>query len=329
MVRAASDFETMRVTVIHSPTAGAGHPTRMALLDALARAGHEAVYWSSGAEWRTGLGEATDLVVAAGGDGTVKNVALALATAGQGVPLAVLPAGTANNIALTLGTSGPLEDLVSTWRDARRMRLDVGLIRGPWGEKRFIEGVGFGAFARTIRDADDLRAAHPEADETDRDERLNDDLRMLQKQVQSCIAVPATFVLDGEALTGRYILAAVMSIRSLGPNLMLAPSADPGDGMLDVALVPHDAREELEVHLARRIDGASDAPGVFVRRARRISVRWDGPDVHFDGEIWPKRRDRLGAIETPLEVEIELTGESVEALCPRLPLPAPGRVAVT
>ena len=316
----------MQVILIHSPTAGEGHPTRAALIHALAQAGHDPVYRSrDGAEWHTTLDAPADLVVAVGGDGTVRVVALALA--GRGVPLAVVPAGTANNIALTLGVCGALHEIVATWERARRVRLDVGVARGPWGERRFVEAVGFGAFARTIRDADGLREAGAVHDTNERDKRLCDDLRMLRDQVRDCRAAEARFVLDGDTISGRYVLASVMSIRSVGPNLLLAPEADPGDGLLDVVLVSQDAREHLVTHLDRRLAGSTDAPEVPVRRARRVSVEWDGPDVHFDSEVWPKQGDHLRAVETPLRVDIELTGGSVEALVSLGASPELGRVA--
>lgn len=318
----------MQVTLIHSPTAGEGHPTRDALMNALAHAGHDPVYRSSDeAEWHTVLDFPADLVVAAGGDGTVREVALALA--GRGVPLAVVPVGTANNIALTLGVFGALHEIVATWERARTVRLDVGVTRGPWGERRFIEAVGFGAFARTIRDADDLREAGAVHDANERDQRLFDDLRMLRNQVRDCCAAPARFVLDGDTISGRYVLASVMNIRSVGPNLLLAPDADPGDGLFDVVLVPEDARDHLTAHLERRLAGSNSAPAALVRRARRVLVEWDGPDVHFDSEVWPKQRDHLRAVETPLRVEIALTGESALALSSLGASPELGRVAVT
>jgi diacylglycerol kinase (ATP) len=318
----------VQVTLIHSPTAGEGHPTRAMLMNALAQAGHDPVYRSSDeAEWHTALDAPADLVVVAGGDGTVKEVALVLA--GRDVPLAVVPAGTANNIAFTLGVCGSLHEIVATWERARRVRLDVGVTRGPWGERRFVEAVGFGAFARTIRDADDLREAGAVHDANERDQRLVDDLRMLRNQVRGCRAAPARFVLDGDTISGRYVLASVMSIRAVGPNLLLAPEADPGDGLLDVVLVSEDAREHLVAHLDRRLAGSTDALSSSVRRARRVLVEWGGPDVHFDSEIWPERRELLRAVETPLAVEIELTGASVLALSSLGASPEPGRVAVT
>lgn len=50
--------------------------------------------------------ESTDVIVAAGGDGTVSTAARAVA--GRDIPVAILPLGTANNIARSLGIEGSI-----------------------------------------------------------------------------------------------------------------------------------------------------------------------------------------------------------------------------
>ena len=66
----------MRVTLIHNPKAGDGRLSRDELLTILRVAGHKAVYQSSKEdEWERALKDPGDLVVAAGGDGTVGKVA--------------------------------------------------------------------------------------------------------------------------------------------------------------------------------------------------------------------------------------------------------------
>jgi diacylglycerol kinase family enzyme len=70
---------------------------------------------------------------------------------GKSVPITILPMGTANNIASTLGLSGlSIDDLIGGWANGRRMGLDIGLARGPWGGRYFIEGLGLGLFTDVI-----------------------------------------------------------------------------------------------------------------------------------------------------------------------------------
>ena len=71
----------MHIAVVHNPTSGDAHPTRAELLAILARHGHQADYYSSVREWRDEVGEAPELVVVAGGDGTIRKLARRVADA--------------------------------------------------------------------------------------------------------------------------------------------------------------------------------------------------------------------------------------------------------
>jgi diacylglycerol kinase (ATP) len=85
------------------------------------------VTWQSTREsdWERVFGEAVDLVVAAGGDGTVRKVFRQLA--GKDVPATVLPLGTANNIARSLGFEDDDPDsLVRGWPNGRLWSYDIG-----------------------------------------------------------------------------------------------------------------------------------------------------------------------------------------------------------
>lgn len=75
-----------------------------------------------------GEGEGADLVVVAGGDGTLNGAAPALLELGK--PLGVLPLGTANDLARTLGL--PLDPLAAAevLAAGRTRRIDLGLANG-------------------------------------------------------------------------------------------------------------------------------------------------------------------------------------------------------
>src|SRR4051812_25250682 len=110
-------------------------------------AGHKVRYRSSKEDdWKRSLKKPADLIVVAGGDGTVGKVARRMV--GRGIPMSILPSGTANNIARTLGVLDlHFEKIVRAWDKPRRVKLDVGVAAGPWGERYFVEGIGAGIFA--------------------------------------------------------------------------------------------------------------------------------------------------------------------------------------
>ncbi len=143
----------MRVTLVHNPAAGDERHSAKRILKELAEAGYEASLQSTrkkGVE-KT-LEDPGELVGVAGGDGSIKKVALALA--GSGVPMAILPIGTANNIAKSLGVLGSMRNLIAGWRRAERRRLTVGTVTSRWGAMRFVESVGVGVFTELVTRGD-------------------------------------------------------------------------------------------------------------------------------------------------------------------------------
>ncbi len=139
----------MNVTLMHNPTAGDQTPGAKKLLGWLEDLGHRVTYRSTKkGKFAEALKDLGDLVVVAGGDGTVNRVARHLV--GTGIPLAIIPIGTANNIAAALGLRGKPKKIIAGLESARPLAFDVGLVRGPWGESRFFEGVGVGLLAEAI-----------------------------------------------------------------------------------------------------------------------------------------------------------------------------------
>jgi diacylglycerol kinase family enzyme len=79
-----------------------------------------------------------DLVIAAGGDGTIGFALGALAEAGSEIPAGIIPLGTANVLARNLGIveetffADPLADAFSAIKTGSPMRMDLGLMNGHY-----------------------------------------------------------------------------------------------------------------------------------------------------------------------------------------------------
>src|SRR5688572_15501512 len=100
-LRCPLEVDDLRVLLMHNPTAGGEVHSPEALIAIVEAAGHDVVWQSiKDSGWKEVLKEPADLVVVAGGDGTVRKVFIELA--GRGVPATLLPVGSANNIARSL-----------------------------------------------------------------------------------------------------------------------------------------------------------------------------------------------------------------------------------
>jgi diacylglycerol kinase family enzyme len=301
----------VRVALIHNPGAGTqarGDIERM--LDMVRAAGHEVRYQSCLDEhWAHALEEPCDLVAVVAGDGSVSRVARRMA--GRATPVTVLPAGTANNIARALGlVERPWEELVRGWQGARRVKLDVGLAAGPWGERSFIEGVGAGLFAGTLPDADASRTL---ANLGRRDAKVAYALQMLKDRVDACTALPIKATLDGKDLSGEYLLLEALNIPYVGPNLFLAPDSAPGDGQFDVIMAGAEERERLGEYLAHWQDERERLAILPARQGRHLRIEWTGFPLHIDDELWPEPGSP--PVQQSGTIDLRITA-SVEFLAP-------------
>jgi len=297
--------QAIKITLVHNPQAGKGtQPSRGDLLELLRTAGHEVDYQSSKEKkWHKILKKPGDMVVVAGGDGTVGKVARRLI--GSSTPLAILPLGTANNVACTLGLSGrTLKELIAGWKIARCVHFDAGVARGPWGSRHFIEGFGLGLFAETMFQIDGSNKKELGSAEDPKDE-INSVLKRLQGRLRRLKSKDLTIRLDGKDLSGNYVLLEALNVRLIGPSLNLAPQADTKDGYLDVVTIPHGKQTMLSQYLSRRIDGENPRLKLPSRRGRHLQIEWESSPVHIDDIRWPcdKQDVRIGSHAITITVD--------------------------
>jgi diacylglycerol kinase (ATP) len=233
---------------------------------------------------REAVGRPADLIVVAGGDGTVAKV-IAVA-APEGPQIAILPLGTANNIATSLGIGGVPEEIVASWA-ARKMRPFYPIAAdGPWGTRRLAEGIGFGALEQAISEL-----PHKPG------------LRWARQAIRAAVlsAPPESLEIgiDGATLTGRFAVVEVMAIPLMGPRLPLAAAADPSDRSLEVCAIADNGAERQR--LARWLDdpgGAGPAPA-SVRRGRQVTVHCQFRCVRLDSKLWTGEFDPHAGDEGP------------------------------
>ncbi|MDT8436908.1 MAG: YegS/Rv2252/BmrU family lipid kinase [Gemmatimonadota bacterium] len=284
----------MRVRVILNPTAGGGVRAGRVreLVDAMSRASRGVradlrvsarpgdVHRLAAEASRDGV----DRVVAAGGDGTVAELANGLLAAGHRGDAAILPVGTGNDLARALGLPADLAAAAALAVRGRSVPVDaMDLHPGPGGlpsaPNRAWNSV-VGGFAGRIGDRlppsrrrrwgslSYLRAALDELRE----------LRPHRVRLQ----------LDGEPLAIDLLMLVVANGRYAGGRLPLAPAAHPGDGRLDVVVVPALPRMRLLALVPAILAGRHlEAPGIVCRRVRRVRIEaGQGFWMNADGETW-------------------------------------------
>lgn len=252
----------------------------------LADAGHEARYTAARRGGALPAFDGDDLILVAGGDGTVGRTIRRLPD--DSPPIAILPLGTANNVAVALGVRGSPRSIIRGLAASTVRPFDVGTITGNGTSERFVESAGLGVFARVLRDARREKAA-ADHDVTGRDLawRPGDRLRRMMSREAP---VRRRIIADDTDLSGRCLFVAVLNIPVIGPRLSLAPAADPSDGYLDLLVVRPDDRAPMDAYLEAI---ATDQPcpkfPLETIRCRRVELDWDVSSGHLDDLDWPGR----------------------------------------
>jgi diacylglycerol kinase family enzyme len=286
----------VRAILCHNPKSGEGDPSKTELLDTLKHAGIEARYCNvKRDDFPTLLRKPTDLIIAAGGDGTVAHVAKSMPD--RGVPLAILPLGTANNIAHSFKITGSVNELVKNWDINRFKPLDIGLVAGSWGERPFVEAVGLGPLPQLI-----LKKTKVESTS-----KIGAGRDALRDHLAEADAIDVRLLIDGATIPTDDILAIeVVNIAYTGPLLPLLEDGEKPRGTLGVAVI----RRKERVATMSWLNAPHSGRAPFSQLSgRRVELAWSGAPLRIDDEameLSPSPQDAVATID----------GRSVKVLAP-------------
>jgi diacylglycerol kinase family enzyme len=292
----------MRLTLIYNLKAGQEQITEQALRRLLMRAGYEVIAQSvKSREFPAALAEPADIVVVAGGDGSVARVIRKLPD--RRVPLAILPVGVANNIARSFGIAGSLEEMIAGWRHAKVRRLDLFEAGGVWGRRRLLEGIGCGALTLGMTRSRGLSGS--------REEKLAAARVNIGKTLKRAKPKRCKLVVDGKSASGEFLFLEIMNISHVGPGIGLSPDGASGDGRLDVVAVGSSHRDrEAMVDWLERCD-ASQPPVERIMSGRMIELTCEKGPIRVDDAFHEPKGGARARIE-PLH-------QAARILVPALP----------
>jgi diacylglycerol kinase (ATP) len=290
----------MRVILLHNPTAGHGKHNKKQLMVALTEAGHQATYQSTKKKgYEKALKKSADLMLVAGGDGTVAKIARRLIDSGK--PISVLPLGTANNLARSLGFTRSVEDIIARLEHGRKHAFDVGIASGPWGKRYIFEGAGAGLLADYVRTARQAKSKAKKK-KLSKEQEMAHHVSLLRRRSRDYRAQAWKIEIDGNNISGRYILWEAMNIRSVGPALYLAPWAATKDGEFDFVCVREEDRALLLEHLDSRLAGKKSKFPLPTRTFRKLKIAVKRTPVHLDDKLWPRQKKKA-----PKRFELKIT----------------------
>lgn len=221
-----------------------------------------------------------DLIVAAGGDGTIANVFRYLAR--RSTPIAILPLGSANNIARSLAIAGTPAELAEEWRAGHVKPFHLMEVAYDGKEVELCaEGFGVGVMAALI----EQRAKEKKADGADNIRRGR---RAFRSVLGSAEPLDIRVKVDGKSWDGDLLSIDVLNIPFSGPALPLAHGADSGDRLLDVVGFETHKRDELGEWIG---DPHQKSPPAIRRTGKIIELRWRRAASRLDSDVVAAKPD--------------------------------------
>lgn len=235
---------------------------------------------------RRALAANVDLVMVAGGDGTVRAASAELA--GTATPMALIPAGTGNLLARNLSVPLDTDAAIRLALHGRATTIDVVNCEHDGGQERFVVMAGMGLDAQIMDSTDD---------------GLKKVIRSGAYAVaamQNAVPDPFTATVtldDDEPAEHQIVMALLGNVGTITGGMTLFPQALPDDGYIDLLLASPDKVADW-AKLGAQILTGQEMKGFTIARAKKMRIQTPEPVAfELDG-------DTAGTTST-LSIEVE------------------------
>lgn len=250
--------------------------------------------------------EGFDVIVSAGGDGTLNEVLNGLMIAketGCNLPaLGVLSVGRGNDFAFSMRIPTNLEAGCQTLADDHRQRIDIGRVSGglyPQG-RYFGNGIGIGFDAVVGFEALKLKRLHG----------FPSYLVAAIKTIFLYFQAPTVQITsEGQMTTLPALMVSIMNGRRMGGGFMMAPQSLANDGLFDVCIAHQVSRPQIFGLIPKFMQGTQDGHPAIQRihtRALQVTALQGVLPAHADGET---------LCVDGTELTIELLPGQIELIC--------------
>jgi diacylglycerol kinase (ATP) len=227
---------------------------------------------------RTALRKGRDVIIAAGGDGTLNEVINGIGENLGEARVGLIPLGTGNDFARTIGVPTDLDAAIDLIAAGETRAVD--LVRVTSDEVRYFVNVSAGGFSGLV------------------DEKLTPEmkktwgplayLRGAAAALSELRSYRTTLAFDNsESLMLDLYNVVVANGRYVGGGTLIAPEASIDDGLLDIVLIPQRSAAELALLAAQVAMGTHlTSAAIVFRRAANLTVN-SKPGMWFnvDGEL--------------------------------------------
>ena len=219
--------------------------------------------------------EGAELVIVAGGDGTVHAIACGLIE--SETALGIIPTGTMNNLARSLHIPATIEEACAVIAEGKTHAIDVGKIN----EHVFIEVAGIGLEAALFPAAEEFKSPGVWSTLHSIVTGLRTLLVFRSTRLHIALDTKQRRAIDAIQVT-------ICNAPYYGAHLQAAPEALMDDGLLDIVMYRHFSKLEYLQHAFSISQGKRVyQPKIRRRRARTLTITADVPmEIQADGVVY-------------------------------------------
>lgn len=280
---------TKRARIIYNPTAGR-ETLRQKLVDIISvyeQAGYETSIFATTAEKNSALNEAKrvsengfELVVAAGGDGTINEIINGIAPLKNRPELAILPAGTTNDFARALKI--PRDDLVEAAKVVLKnnvLKMDIGKTTNDNSVKYFMNIAAGGSMTKLTYDVpSDLKTIFGYLAYLVKGAELLPQLRPVEMNLK----------FDDGQYNGKASMFFVAMTNSIAGFEQIVPDAELDDGKFTMIIVKTGNLVEILQLITKVLNGGRHVndPRIIYKKTNTLEVSSEGKplQINIDGE---------------------------------------------
>lgn len=289
-----------RARLIYNPTAGREVVERQLpqILHCFEKAGYETSCYATDQDWsakreaKLAAERGFDLVIAAGGDGTVHEVVNGLVEHPHPPKLAILPCGTTNDFARALHLPKNLIHASDIVAKGKTIHVDVG----KFGDRYFINVAAAGKVTEVTYQAKRKMKAVMGP--------LAYYVKAIEKLGELHHAFPIKLKADKNEFEMEALLVIIANSVSVGGFRQLAPDADLCDGLLDVLIVPKTNITDLLQLTALAMRGKHiDSEQLIYFQTNRLDIDTQMPlKLNLDGELGGRFAGTVEILPRRLEI---------------------------
>ncbi|MDZ7714955.1 MAG: diacylglycerol kinase family protein [Balneolaceae bacterium] len=226
-----------------------------------------------------------DVIVACGGDGTVRETAIA--TLDWDICLGVVPLGSGNDVTKSLQIPTDLKKAILLLKNGKRTNIDVGYCN----EIPFINSLGFGFDGLTNQYASKSRITNG---------TLRYIISALKANFNRNIYKVKISFKDRSDVSTEVMMITAANGRIEGGNFCIAPDASITDARLDIVLLKPISKWLLPLKLPFFLNGSHTVfKEVEIFKTQNCIINFDKPvEIHADGEV-------IKSKETEFDIRVE------------------------